>query len=204
MLKNIFKDNVRTIRLNSNGFSYLNDLNPIYQIPSDDQELLVVITHTPPITIPIETYNPEKNIDYLKIQFETSDFGHIVASEFKDYALLNFLTTQELQKLEHIKSEIHYIPLFLFQVLHIPQIPENTLFIDVQNNCLQCSLLVHEELQFITYFYLNDDTDCLYHLMNICAQFQIEPKEMNLFYISLSNSLKTLLESYFTIESILK
>lgn len=204
MLKNIFKDNVRTIRLNSNGFSYLNDLNPIYEIPSDDQELLVVITHTPPITIPIEIYNPQKNMDYLKIQFDSSDIGQIVASEFKDYALLNFLTTKELQLLEHIKTEIHFIPLFLFQILHIPQIPENTLLIDVQNNCLQCSLLIHEELQFITYFYLNNDTDCLYHLMNICAQFVIDPKDMNLFYISLTESLHTLLESYFTVQSILK
>ena len=204
MLKNIFKENVRTIRLNSNGFSYLSTLNPILEIPSDDQELLVVITHTPPITIPLEIYKPEKNIDYLKIQFDSSDIGEIVASEFKDYALLNFLTTKELQQLEHIKTEIHYIPLFLFQILHIPQIPEKTLLIDVQNNCLQCSLLIHEELQFITYFYLNDDTDCLYHLMNICAQFQILPNDVNLFYISLTDSLHSLLESYFSIQTILK
>lgn len=204
MLKNIFKDNVRTIRLNSNGFSHLSDLNPIDHLVEEDQELLVVITHNPPITIPIEIYNPEKNMDYLKIQFDPSEIGKVVASEFKDYALLNFLTKQELRHLDHIKTEIHYIPLFLFQILHIPQIPENTLLIDVQNRCLQCSLLVHEELQFITYFHLNEDTDCLYHLMNICAQFQIPPEDMNLFYISLTDSLNALLEPYFTLQSLIK
>lgn len=204
MLKNIFKEHLKTIRLNSNGFSHLKDLTPFDTIDPNDQELLVVITHKPPISVPIEIYNPEKNIDYLKIQFDPSEIGKVVASEFKDYALINFLTPHELQQLEHIPVEIHYMPLFLFQILHIPQIPENTLLIDVQNNCLQCSLLVHEELQFITYFNLNEDTDCLYHLMNICAQYKIIPEEMNLFYISLTESLHTLLEPYFTLQTLIK
>lgn len=204
MLKNIFKDNLKTIRLNTNGFSYLGSLTPLFSIDCPEEELLVVIAHQPPVVVPIELYDPETDVDYLKVQYDVSQLEEVVASEFKDYSLLNFITHDQKRKLETVDKPIHFIPLFLFQVLHIPQIPEKTILIDLQNDTLQISLLMYEELQFITYFNLVGEMDGLYHLINICTQYEIPREEAELFYTHITPSMEKLLKPYFKLNSLLK
>ncbi|HPE41069.1 MAG TPA: DUF3822 family protein [Bacteroidales bacterium] len=204
MLHNIFQDTIKTIRLDSNGFSHYYegtffDFSQLYH-----QEILIVIANQPPVAIPMEIYQKDKQTDYLKIQYDLTEMGQIVTTDFKDYVLLNYIPTEETAILEKITTPIHFIPLFLYQMAHLFPIPEMLFLLDVKEHHMNCALLKHEELQFITYFSLTEDTDCLYHVMNICTQYKIDPSEIDLYYSSLPDSLIHLLKSYFTISHLEK
>lgn len=204
MLHNIFQDTIKTIRLDSNGFSHYTDGTYCDFDNSTDQDWLVVIANQPPVAIPMEIYNIERNKEYLRIQYEESEIGQIVTTDFKDYVLLNFIPQNEIHHLESLSNPIHYIPLFLYQMAHLFPIPEMLFLLDVKDQNMNCALLIHEELQFITHFKLHDHTDCLYHVMNICAQYNIDPSLIDLHYSAMPESLATLLKTYFTISHLEK
>jgi hypothetical protein len=204
MLTNIFQENIETIRLDANGFSHFYGENQFLFSEITNQQLLIVIANQPPVAIPMEIYNSDNNLEYLKIQYDFGSIGHIITTDFKDYVLLNFLSKEETEVIQPFLAHIEFIPVFLFQMAHLFPIPEMLFLIDVRNQYLNCALLIHEELQFITHFKLNDDTDCLYHIMNICNQYKINPSHLNLYYSNLSNSLVELLQSYFTISKLIK
>ncbi|HNX21429.1 MAG TPA: DUF3822 family protein [Bacteroidales bacterium] len=204
MLTNLFHDKLKTIRLDSNGFSYYYDGTScdFHGVELDD--LLIVLANQPSVAIPMEIYNADKQIDYLKIQYDVNEIGKIITTDFKDYVLLNFLPKDKAGIIEHYQGPIDFIPLFLYQMAHLFPIPEMLFLLDVKDKNMNCAFLIHEELQFITHFKLNEDTDCLYHLMNICAQYKIDPSLLDLYYSNLSESLLALLKSYFTVSYLQK
>lgn len=204
MLTNLFHDKLKTIRLDSNGFSYYYDETSCDFNSNELDDSLIVLANQPPVAIPMEIYNADKQIDYLKIQYDVNEIGRIITTDFKDYVLLNFLPKDEAGIIEHYQGQIDFIPLFLYQMAHLFPIPEMLFLLDVKDNNMNCAFLIHEELQFITHFKINEDTDCLYHLMNICAQFKIDPSLLDLYYSNLSASLLTLLKSYFTVSYLQK
>lgn len=199
MLTNLFHDKLRTIRLDSNGFSYYYDGTSCDFSNEDHQEWLIVIANQPPVAIPMEIYNADKQIDYLKIQYDVDEIGRIITTDFKDYVLLNFLPKEAALQLEKSDHKIDFIPLFLYQMAHLFPIPEMLFLLDVKDKNMNCAFLIHEELQFITHFKLNENTDCVYHLMNICAQYKIDPSHLDLYFSMLPESILTLLKSYFTV-----
>lgn len=199
MLTNLFHDKLKTIRLDSNGFSYYYDGTSCEFTEHDKDDLLIVLANQPPVAIPMEIYNTDKQIDYLMIQYDVNEIGKVITTDFKDYVLLNFLPKDEAVSIENYQGKIDYIPLFLYQMAHLFPIPEMLFLLDVKDKNMNCAFLIHEELQFITHFKLNEDTDCLYHLMNICAQYKIDPSQLDLYYSNLSESLLILLKSYFTV-----
>ena len=204
MLTNLFHDKLKTIRLDSNGFSDYYDGSSIDFLTLQGEESLVVFANQPPVAIPMEIYDSEKQMDYLKIQYDVSEIGKIITTDFKDYVLLNYLPLKEASLIETTNIKIDFIPLFLYQMAHLFPIPEMLFLIDVKDKNMNCALLIHEELQFITHFKLNEDTDCLYHLMNICEQYRIDPTLIDLYFSNLSESLLSLLKSYFTVSYLQK
>ncbi len=204
MLTNIFQENIETIRLDANGFSHFYGEKPFLFSTIQEQQMVVVLANQPPVAIPMEIYDGAKNMEYLNIQYDPNTIGQIITTDFKDYVLLNFLSHEESELLKPFQDKIEFIPLFLFQMAHLFPIPELLFLIDVKDHNLNCALLIHEELQFITHFKLNDDTDCLYHILNICKQYSIDPARLELYYSELSETLVTLLKNYMTISHLIK
>lgn len=204
MLTNLFHDKLKTIRLDSNGFSYYYDGTSCDFSNTEIDDLLIVLANQPPVAIPMEIYHADKQMDYLMIQYDVNQIGKVITTDFKDYVLLNYLPKEEAGIIEHYQGQIDYIPLFLYQMAHLFPIPEMLFLLDVKDKNMNCAFLIHEELQFITHFKLNEDTDCLYHLMNICAQYKIDPSLLDLYYSNLSDSLLNLLKSYFTVTNLEK
>ncbi len=204
MLTNIFQENIETIRLDANGFSHFYGEKPFHFTTIQDQPIVLVLANQPPVAIPMEIYNGAKNMEYLNIQYDPEIIGQIITTDFKDYVLLNFLSHEEAELLKPFQDKIEFIPLFLFQMAHLFPIPERLFLIDVKNQNLNCALLIHEELQFITHFKLNDDTDCLYHILNICKQYSIDPAFLELYYSELSDTLVELLKTYLNLSHLIK
>jgi len=178
-MKQLFiTDNIKSIRLSPNGFTLLEgqSILPPYQ-------KMVIIDYMPPLLIPENLYDKNKNFDYVRLQYATNDSIEIMSEPLETYCLLYFMPIHDFYT---IKNSIES-PVFTHQSAFLYKIAEDELsktddFIQIfiDQTFIDITLKKKGQLRFINRFKWANDEDIAYYLFNIMKQFDLDSNSCKL------------------------
>ena len=133
------------------------------------------------ILVPAELMNADRNLNMLNLVFGDAKQGLIRSDFLYKHNLYNVYRTPECV----VDVFLSYLPVatqtHLFSTVVNRDLPEgNHLFTVFYSNSLTIMLCKEGKLQVVQNFSYNNADDCVFHLLNICKGFEVQPDSATL------------------------
>lgn len=154
----------------------------------------IIVTKSSPILVPKELFDSQHIEDYLKLQFDLSQVGHIICDQIENYVSISYLDKTENDCLLQLSPrQYQHISTFLYHIIHRKAFNKcpNCLCVSVQDEQLHYFLEKDNQLLLVNNIGITSDYDILYHLLNILKQHEIGTED---FMVYLHNGNETLTE----------
>lgn len=162
----------------------------------------IIVTKSSPILIPKDLFDPQHIEDYLKLQFDLSQAGHIICNEIEDYISLTYLDKEENDCLLQLSPrQYQHISTFLHHIIHRKAFNKHphSLCVSIQEGQIHYFLEKDNKLLLVNNIGITSDYDILYHLLNILKQHEIKTDDFMVYLHNGSDTLTELLSEYFDV-----
>ena len=163
-----------------------------------EEKVTVIAAQHIPMLVPAELYLPEKDREYLDLQYDTSRLGATCADDAGAYKAVYFLTQNEKDTLGRLPFPHQTVSetTLLYRML-CEQEAESALFV-AQNAAFTDIVAVQKgELLFANRFQLVEPVDTLYYICNVIQQFNLRQPQVYLHFFAEENKkLPQLLKTY--------
>ena len=188
-------------KMESVSFSYTDNTlitneAPRFFNPSD--EITVIAARHIPMLIPDEIYDPDRNMEYLTLQFDTSHLGESYTDKNGLYQSVHFLTKNEKDTLGRLPFRFKMVAeITLFYRFLCQQEASDSLFVG-RNRDFTDVVAVHKgEILLANRFQLVEPADTLYYMYNIVTQFHLQNPALYLhFFVEEEKKLISLLKTH--------
>ena len=185
-------------RLTVKSFPRTSDALLSTEAPLFDEEVTVIAAQHIPMLVPAELYLPEKNREYLDLQYDTSRLGATCTDDAGAYKAVYFLTQNEkdtLGRLPFPRQTVSETTL-LYRML-CEQDVDSAVFV-AQNAAFTDIVAVQKkELLFANRFHVVEPVDTLYYICNVSQQFNLRQPQVFLhFFADEDKKLSQLLKTY--------
>lgn len=189
-------DRLDTKTFPSSSSALLSTEAPLFFSP-DDTITIVVARHIP-MLVPTELYDPNKDRDYLALQFDTSHTGSTFADTMGAYKAVYSLTQNEKDTLNRLPfsygvvAETTLLHRFLCQ-----QELNTALYVALNPDFTDVMAMQKGEPLCVNRFPLTEPADTLYYICDIVKQFNLRDPHIFLhFYTEENKKLLQLLKTY--------
>ena len=163
-----------------------------------DEPVTVIAAQHIPMLVPAELYLPEKDREYLDLQYDTSRLGATCTDDAGAYKAVYFLTQNEKDTLGRLPFPHQTVSetTLLYRML-CEQEADSALFV-AQNAAFTDLVAVQKgELLFANRFQLVEPVDTLYYICNVIQQFNLRQPQVYLHFFAEENKkLPQLLKTY--------
>ena len=168
------------------------------QFFSGNEQVTVISAHHIPMLVPDELYRPEKEAEYLNLQFDTSRLGKTFTDKLGKYQAVYFLTQNEKDTLSRLPFTQTTIaePTLFFRFLCEQDSP-TALFVALNEKFTDILAVNKKEPLFLNRFDLVEPADTLYFICDIIKQFNLhQPNIYMHFFTDENKKLLQLLKAY--------
>jgi len=207
----------KSIRIAPDGFSLYRaegDRTSVQEFPNDSGALLsveaprffgnedpvavIMATHIP-MLVPEELYDPNKDSDYLALQFDTSKLGDTRTDTLPRYRAVYFLTQNESNVIGRLPFPHQVISeaalMCRFLQTKVPAGP--ALFVALNPDHIDVVACQKGELMLMNRFSLVTPEDILFYLSHVIKQYNLrQPRLFLHFYTPQNKKLLQLLKTY--------
>ena len=163
-----------------------------------EEKVTVIAAQHIPMLVPAELYRPEKEREYLDLQYDTSRLGATCTDDAGAYKAVYFLTQNEKDTLGRLPFPHETVSetTLLYRMLCECN-AESSMFV-AQNAAFTDIVAVQKgELLFANRFRLVEPVDTLYYICNVIQQFNLRQPQLFLHFFTEENKkLPQLLKTY--------
>ncbi len=168
------------------------------QFFAGNEQVTVISAHHIPMLVPDELYQPEKEKEYLNLQFDTSRLGQTFSDKMGHYQAVYFMTQNDKDTLSRLPfSRTTVAEPTLFYRFLCEQDSETSLFVALNDKFTDILAVNKKEPLFLNRFNLVEPADTLYFICDVIKQFNLHQPDVYLhFFTDENKKLLQLLKAY--------